>query len=297
MQNNTNRLITAILFACLIAGSSHAEVVNTYHPLHVGDRWVYETPFSTDEDIPGKQETVVESRELNGGEYVYKVKYINDSSSDTFHLLRVTENGDVLFTALGIKQGILADWDPPLIIMPEKAGEIGCSWEVVHEGYHPDFPDSVMKSISPFLVESVQDTVVVPAGIFRGCLKVKGEIYKPDGSLERSFTSWYAPNVGKVASILEKPDHEKHCEVLVEYEVKDSDVRQAHDFHLPDVDGNDVSLSDFKGSVVVLGFWSSMIEPSVGILPFLRQLHDEYNGKSVSIIGINTFEEKTPDDV
>ncbi len=274
----------------MISGSSQAEVVNTYHPLHVGDRWVYETPFSMGEDIPQKLKVVVEDRDLNGGEYVYKVRNESHGSNSSYWWLRVTDSGDVLFTALGIEQGVLADWDPPLMIMPGKACEVGRTWDVVLDDQHADYPDK-------YLVESSQDTVVVPAGVFRDCIKVKTEIYGPDGRLTKTFTTWYAPNVGKVASILEKPDHEKHCEVLVEYEVKDSDVRQAYDFHLTDIEDNTVTLSGFTGNVVVLGFWSSMIEKSIDILPFLRKLHEEFRGKSVSVIGINTFEEKTPDDV
>ena len=298
MQNITNRLITAILFACLIAGSSQAEVVNTYHPLHVGDRWVYETPFSMGEDTPRKQEIVVESRELNGGEYVFKVKNTPDRGSGSYQWNRVTENGEVLFTALGTEQGfVLADWDPPLIIMQGKAGEVGRTWDVVFESYHADYPDSVLKSVTKFIVESTQDTVVVPAGVFRDCIKVKMEVYHHDGTLTSIVNIWYAPNVGRIASITEKPENERHCEVLVEYEVKDSEVKQAPDLQLTGVDGNNVTLSGYIGNVVVLGFWSTMIEKSVEILPFLQQLHEEYKGISVSVIGINTFEEKTPDDV
>jgi len=76
---------------------------------------------------------------------------------------------------------------------------------------------------------------------------------------------------------------------------KKMDGIPAPDFTLPDVDGNEVSLSDFKGKVVVLNFWASWSEPCLELMPSIQSLSEKYNGKDIAIIGINTLEGEEPD--
>lgn len=45
------------------------------------------------------------------------------------------------------------------------------------------------------------------------------------------------------------------------------------DFSLRDLDGNSVSLKDFRGKVVVVNFWATWCEPCKQELPFLNQYY------------------------
>ena len=66
----------------------------------------------------------------------------------------------------------------------------------------------------------------------------------------------------------------------------------ATDFTYPDKDGNDVSLSDFVGSVVYVDVWATWCGPCRAEMPFLHDLESEYSDKNVTFIGVSVDEEK-----
>ncbi len=61
----------------------------------------------------------------------------------------------------------------------------------------------------------------------------------------------------------------------------------APDFTLKNLDGVDVSLSDFKGKVVVLDFWASWCGPCREEFPFLIELAKENIDKDFTILAVN----------
>jgi peroxiredoxin len=48
--------------------------------------------------------------------------------------------------------------------------------------------------------------------------------------------------------------------------------RTAPDFELPTIDGNKVRLSDYRGKVVILNFWSKTCKPCIEEMPSLNDL-------------------------
>jgi thiol-disulfide isomerase/thioredoxin len=60
----------------------------------------------------------------------------------------------------------------------------------------------------------------------------------------------------------------------------------AIDFTYPDKDGNEVSLSDFVGSVVYVDVWATWCGPCRAEMPFLHDLEAEYSDKNVTFIGV-----------
>ena len=73
----------------------------------------------------------------------------------------------------------------------------------------------------------------------------------------------------------------------------------APDFRLKDVAGNDVSLSDYKGKVVVLNFWATWCGPCNMETPWLVELREQYHKKGFEIIGVSvdSLDEYDPADV
>ncbi|TSA15456.1 TlpA family protein disulfide reductase [bacterium] len=57
-------------------------------------------------------------------------------------------------------------------------------------------------------------------------------------------------------------------------------------FTLSDVNGHQVSLSDFKGKVVILDFWATWCPPCKREIPDFIKLQSEYGSKGVQIVGI-----------
>jgi len=59
------------------------------------------------------------------------------------------------------------------------------------------------------------------------------------------------------------------------------------DFTLNDPDGRAVSLSDFRGKVVLLDFWATWCAPCVDAVPELQDLARRYTGKDLVILSIS----------
>jgi peroxiredoxin len=61
----------------------------------------------------------------------------------------------------------------------------------------------------------------------------------------------------------------------------------APSFTLRDVSGNNVSLSDFQGKIVVIEFWATWCSWCRETIQELEKLHREYQGKEVVFLGIS----------
>ena len=58
------------------------------------------------------------------------------------------------------------------------------------------------------------------------------------------------------------------------------------EFSLPDLQGNEVSLSDFEGKVVILDLWATWCPPCRQEIPFLVSLYEEYRDRGLEVVGI-----------
>lgn len=62
-------------------------------------------------------------------------------------------------------------------------------------------------------------------------------------------------------------------------------------FSLKALSGENVSLSDYKGKVVLLDFWATFCGPCVKAMPKLQKLHDEHAARGFAVLGLATDEE------
>lgn len=68
--------------------------------------------------------------------------------------------------------------------------------------------------------------------------------------------------------------------------------KPAPDFTLKDKDGKDITLSDLKGSVVVLDFWATWCGPCVASMPSLQALHDSHKAQGLKVFAVDLRESK-----
>lgn len=71
--------------------------------------------------------------------------------------------------------------------------------------------------------------------------------------------------------------------------------KPAPDFTLPDLDGQQVSLHDYRGQVVFLNFWATWCIPCREEMPAMERLHQTFQSQGLAILAIDLKE--TPDKV
>ncbi|MDH7486022.1 MAG: TlpA disulfide reductase family protein [Anaerolineae bacterium] len=68
--------------------------------------------------------------------------------------------------------------------------------------------------------------------------------------------------------------------------------RYAPDFTLTDLNGEAVSLSDWRGQVVLLNFWASWCAPCRQEMPLLQATYSAYADDGLVVLAVNMGEEK-----
>jgi cytochrome c biogenesis protein CcmG/thiol:disulfide interchange protein DsbE len=87
---------------------------------------------------------------------------------------------------------------------------------------------------------------------------------------------------------IEKP---KTPAVAVEKAPPETAGNPAPSFTLQDLNGKQVSLSDFRGKVVVLDFWATWCPPCVKEIPHFIELYEQYKDKGFAMVGISVDRE------
>ncbi len=66
----------------------------------------------------------------------------------------------------------------------------------------------------------------------------------------------------------------------------------ALDFTLPDLEGKEVSFSEYKGKVVFLNFWATWCEPCKEEMPSMQILYDTFKGRSFVVVAVSVDKAK-----
>ena len=64
------------------------------------------------------------------------------------------------------------------------------------------------------------------------------------------------------------------------------------DFNEKDIQGDELSISKYKGKVVLLDFWATWCPPCVREVPDIQKLYNKYHSQGFEIVGISLDEEK-----
>jgi len=64
----------------------------------------------------------------------------------------------------------------------------------------------------------------------------------------------------------------------------------APDFQAQNLDGQTISLSSLRGKPVLLNFWATWCPPCREEMPYLQQIYEEWSGKGLIVLAINTDE-------
>ncbi len=64
----------------------------------------------------------------------------------------------------------------------------------------------------------------------------------------------------------------------------------APDFQLPNLEGQSISLSDFRGEPVLVNFWASWCLPCRFEIPFIQEVYEEWSASGLVVLAINKGE-------
>ena len=122
--------------------------------------------------------------------------------------------------------------------------------------------------------------------------KLKGEFIVNNEFLRYKSYDQYLSAMEKYGKYLVTPSLKARAEAVGTklYDTRAGGV--AADFTYPDVNGKMVSLSDFKGKVVLVDVWATWCGPCRGEIPHLKKLEEEMHEKDVVFLGVSVDEAK-----
>lgn len=68
----------------------------------------------------------------------------------------------------------------------------------------------------------------------------------------------------------------------------------AFEFTFVDMDGNKVSMSDFKGKYVYIDVWATWCNPCRAEIPHLKRIEEEFHGKNIVFISVSVDQTQDP---
>ncbi len=95
------------------------------------------------------------------------------------------------------------------------------------------------------------------------------------------------PEPQQQAEQAEVKAEEKTTQPLADKAPPGPSAKSAPSFTLQDLNGKQVSLSDFKGKVVILDFWATWCPPCVKEIPHFIELYEQYKDQGFAIVGIS----------
>ena len=95
--------------------------------------------------------------------------------------------------------------------------------------------------------------------------------------------------IGELAKIHEKLGN---AELAEAYHVRTNPKlkligKSMSDFSATDLDGNPISLQQYRGKVVLLDFWAVWCGPCIGEMPNVKKVYDAYKSKGFDVIGVS----------
>ncbi len=198
------------------AGFAFSQGASDYFPAHIGDYWVMHTDTMMGEYRPTTFRKEFDNIDLILGDEYFRSQQIwsadNGSSTDTVHVWGRENPLGIVLGAFGTKSNIdsATIFDPPLLLFPNEIVNLGHTWEF-------DWPEGGGHYANS--VESISETVQVPAGTFNNCIKIRRLVTNLSGDTMSISNVYLAQNVGEVLSTSIFPPNGAYNFELMEYSI------------------------------------------------------------------------------
>jgi len=117
---------------------------------------------------------------------------------------------------------------------------------------------------------------------------LKGELLIQEAAYFKSYLG-FTELMSKYGKYITLPDQkERASEIATHLAVNETKPGQpAIDFSGTDSNGKTVSLSDFKGKMVMVDIWATWCGPCIKEMPFIEKLMEDYHGKDIVFMGVS----------
>lgn len=95
-----------------------------------------------------------------------------------------------------------------------------------------------------------------------------------------------------LVSCNKKSQNIKDISLFEKEQIKELDRIKIPDLKTKDIIGNEVSLSDYYGKVIILNFWAQWCGPCVEEMPYFQNLHERVKDSDIVVITINVGESR-----
>ncbi|MBO9634951.1 MAG: TlpA family protein disulfide reductase [Chitinophagaceae bacterium] len=122
---------------------------------------------------------------------------------------------------------------------------------------------------------------------------IRGEVFLMEAHRVKNYAA-YAEMEKKYGKYLVTKDQKDRAIEVVKYITRGTlnAGKDPVNFTYPDMEGKQVSLTDFKGKVVLVDVWATWCGPCKKEIPALKKMEEEYHGKDVVFMSVSVDEQK-----
>ena len=192
-----NSILALFFIFISTAQIAYSQKVIEYYPLRVGNYLIQHT--ISEGTKPSTFIFEIEDIDIIGEKEYFRMKqgYIHDDGSkESYWYVWVREEAaGIVSSAFGYSSDIntASIYEIPQLMHPNEMLNLGHTWE----GISP-----VDGNLYSYSVESISETVTVPAGTFNDCLEIKLVITNASGDTIQTSNYYYAHGIGEVLNIM-----------------------------------------------------------------------------------------------
>lgn len=127
--------------------------------------------------------------------------------------------------------------------------------------------------------------------IFSGYLKDYMQFEHLKKNINKRDEDWYKTAHNDYQKNSNTDSLKKEIIKLKETREKLSEGKPAPNFSYPDINGRNVSLSDFKGKYLYIDIWATWCKPCIYEIPFLKKMEEDYKGRNIIFMSISIDED------
>ncbi len=120
------------------------------------------------------------------------------------------------------------------------------------------------------------------------CSAVPGEFSRPAATVR--YATWLAGLIFATSTVLFRAAQDPSDTATLRKSIIGTTPA---DFTLPDIEGQEVRLSDFRGKTVMLTFWATWCAPCNAELPTVQEIYEEYRDNGLVVLAVDDENQAT----